>query len=167
MTMFRSSQMPLWSQKETYFSWDVNFKIYFNFTDARVFMKIQVEWNIDITRRDLNLIRNDITLPVSTVVWHTIERMGQLFIYLFYFKQYLVRGAQFSETGLNGAQMKRKNNTKDNRQKMDVQLSITKVLEAQFGWDLKRFFRPNPNLFKSCLLLRARGSIMSQILYYF
>ena len=33
---------------------------------------------------------------------------------LFYFKQYLVRGAQFSEAGLNGDLMKRKNNTKDN-----------------------------------------------------
>ena len=33
---------------------------------------------------------------------------------LFYFKQYLVRGAQFSEAGLNGALMKRKSNTKDN-----------------------------------------------------
>ena len=32
---------------------------------------------------------------------------------LFHFKQYLVRGAQFSEAGLNGALMKRKKNTKD------------------------------------------------------
>ena len=31
-----------------------------------------------------------------------------LFIYLFYFKQYLVRGAQFSKAGLNGAQIKKK-----------------------------------------------------------
>ena len=43
------------------------------------------------------------------------------------------------------------------------QLSIAKVLDAQFGLDLKCLFRPNPNLFKSCLLLRARGS-MSQVL---
>ena len=33
---------------------------------------------------------------------------------LFYFKQYLVRGAQFSEAGLNGALVKKKNDTKDN-----------------------------------------------------
>ena len=39
------------------------------------------------------------------------------------------------------------------------QLSIAKVLEAQFGLDLKCLFRPNPNLFKSCSLLRARGSV--------
>ena len=39
------------------------------------------------------------------------------------------------------------------------QLSIAKVLEAQFGLDLKCLFRPNSNLFKSCLLLRARGSV--------
>ena len=33
-------------------------------------------------------------------------------IYLFvYFKQYLVRGAQFSKAGFNVALMKRKNNT--------------------------------------------------------
>ena len=30
------------------------------------------------------------------------------------------------------------------------QLSIAKVLEAQFGVDLKGLFRPNPNVFKSC-----------------
>ena len=39
------------------------------------------------------------------------------------------------------------------------QLSITIVLEAQFGLDLRCLFRPNPNLFKSCPLLRARGSV--------
>ena len=39
------------------------------------------------------------------------------------------------------------------------QLSIAKVLEAQFGLDLKCLFRPNPNLFKSCSLLRASGSV--------
>ena len=33
---------------------------------------------------------------------------------LCHFKQYLVRGAQFSEAGLNGALVKRKNDTKDN-----------------------------------------------------
>ena len=48
---------------------------------------------------------------------------------------------------------------------MDVQLSIAKVLEAQFGFDVKCLFRPNPNLFKSCSLLRARGSIMSQLFF--
>ena len=39
------------------------------------------------------------------------------------------------------------------------QLSIANVLEAQFGLDLKCLFRPNPNLIKSCSLLRARGSV--------
>ena len=39
------------------------------------------------------------------------------------------------------------------------QLSIAKVLEAQFGLDLKCGSRPNPNLFKSCSLLRAGGSV--------
>ena len=59
------------------------------------------------------------------------------FLLYFYFEQYLFRDAQFSEAGLNGAQRKRKNNTKDNiRQKME-QLSTAKVLEAQFGLDLK------------------------------
>ena len=39
-----------------------------------------------------------------------------LFIYLFYFEQYLFRGAQFSEAGLNGARMKRKKKQqKDNK----------------------------------------------------
>ena len=40
---------------------------------------------------------------------------------LFYFKQYLVRGAQFSEAGLNGALMKRKNYTKNNNTKQNKQ----------------------------------------------
>ena len=39
------------------------------------------------------------------------------------------------------------------------QLSIAKVLEAQFGLDLKCPFRPNPNVFKSCPLLRARVGV--------
>ena len=43
------------------------------------------------------------------------------------------------------------------------QLSIAKVLEAQFGLDLKCLFRPNPNLLKSCSLLRARGSVLSPL----
>ena len=50
---------------------------------------------------------------------------------------------------------------------MDVQLSIAKVLEAQCGLDLKCLLGPNPNLFESCSLLRARGSIMSQVFNYF
>ena len=68
------------------------------------------------------------------------------FPYFFYFEQYLFRGAQFSEAGLNGALMKSKNNTKNNnRLKKMEQLSKEKVLEAQFGLDLKRLFRPNQN----------------------
>ena len=39
------------------------------------------------------------------------------------------------------------------------QVFIAKVLEAQFGLDLKCLFRPNPNLIKSCSLLRARESV--------
>ena len=35
-------------------------------------------------------------------------------VFFFYFEQYLVRGAHFSEAGLNGALMKRNNNTKNN-----------------------------------------------------
>ena len=57
------------------------------------------------------------------------------FIYLFYFEQYLFRGAQFSEAGLNGALMK-KNNNNNNKTIIDKtleQLSIAEVLEAQFG----------------------------------
>ena len=56
------------------------------------------------------------------------------FIYLFYFEQYLFRGAQFSEAGLNGALMKKNNN--NNKTIIDKtleQLSIAEVLEAQFG----------------------------------
>ena len=36
-------------------------------------------------------------------------------ILFIYFEQYLFRGAQFSEAGLSGALMKRKNNTKNNK----------------------------------------------------
>ena len=36
---------------------------------------------------------------------------------------------------------------------------MAKVLEAQFGLDLKCLFRPNPNLLKSCSLLRARKRV--------
>ena len=79
------------------------------------------------------------------------SRNGCLFI-LFYFEQ-------FSEAGLNGALMKKKTIQKTIIDKKLEQLSIAKVLEAQFGLDLKCLFRPNPNLFKSCTLLRARGSV--------
>ena len=37
-----------------------------------------------------------------------LEDAGEVFIYLFYIEQSLVRGAQFSEAGLNGALMKTK-----------------------------------------------------------
>ena len=43
------------------------------------------------------------------------------------------------------------------------QLSITKVLEAQFVLDVKCLFRPNPNLFKSSSLLGARGSVVQNL----
>ena len=39
------------------------------------------------------------------------------------------------------------------------QLSTAKVLEAQFALDLKCLFGPNPSLFESCSLLRARGNV--------
>ena len=91
----------------------------------------------------------------------SVVRGTTLFFY-FYFEQYLFRGAQFSDAGLNGALIKRKKQHKKQQQlkkKKTEQLSIAKVLEAQFGLDLKCLFRPNPNLFKSCSLLRARGSV--------
>ena len=62
---------------------------------------------------------------------------------------------------MNGALMKRKKTTQKtitDKKKLE-QLSIAKVLEVQFGLVLKCLFRPNPNLFKSCSLLRARGRV--------
>ena len=50
---------------------------------------------------------------IIIVVIIIIIKMLFLFIY-FYFEQYLFRGALFSKAGLNGALMKRKNNTKNN-----------------------------------------------------
>ena len=44
--------------------------------------------------------------------------------------------------------------TMTDKKKME-QLSIAKILEDHFVLDLKCLFRPNPNLFQSCLLLRA------------
>ena len=41
------------------------------------------------------------------------KKSDGFYFILFYFEQYLFRGAQFSEAGLNGALMKRKKNTKD------------------------------------------------------
>ena len=41
----------------------------------------------------------------------SVVRGTTLFLY-FYFEQYLFRSAQFSDAGLNGALMKRKNNKK-------------------------------------------------------
>ena len=67
---------------------------------------------------------------------------------LFHFKQYLVRGAQFSEGGLNEALMKKKKK-KSNKW-------YNKVAEAQFGLDLKCLFRPDANLLISCWLLRKK-----------
>ena len=61
---------------------------------------------------------------------------------------------------MNGVLMKRKKTTQNTiTDKKLEQLSIAKVLEAQFGLDLKCLFKPNPSLFKSCSLLRARGSV--------
>ena len=42
-----------------------------------------------------------------------LKSRRKIFIYLF--EQYLFRGAQFSEAGLNGALMKRTKNTKNNK----------------------------------------------------
>ena len=39
------------------------------------------------------------------------------------------------------------------------ELSVAKVLEAQFGLDLKCLLRPNLNLFRLQWLLRARGRV--------
>ena len=67
-----------------------------------------------------------------------MESIHILFIFI-YFKQYLVRGAQFSGAGLNGALTKKKQKTHTRQIKMKklVQLSITKVREAHLGLDLK------------------------------
>ena len=96
-----------------------------------------------------------------------LEDAGEVFIYLFYIEQSLVRGAQFSEAGLNGALMKRKNNTKNNNTKQNKQkkwnTKYSKSIVGSIWLGSKVPFRPNPNLFKSCSLLRARGS-MFQIL---
>ena len=97
---------------------------------------------------------------IIIVVIIIIIKMLFSFIY-FYFEQYLFRSAQFSEAGLNGALMKRKKTTPKtitDKRKLE-QPSIVEVLEAQFGLDLKCLFRPNPNIFISCSLLRARGSV--------
>ena len=49
------------------------------------------------------------------MIAHFLRTQGRfLFIILFYIEQSLVRDTQFSEAGLNGALMKRKNNTKNN-----------------------------------------------------
>ena len=101
---------------------------------------------------------------IIIVVIIIIIKMLFSFIY-FYFEQYLFRSAQFSEAGLNGALMKRKKTTPKtitDKRKLE-QPSIVEVLEAQFGLDLKCLFRPNPNLLKSCSLLRARGSVLSPL----
>ena len=57
-----------------------------------------------------------------------------LFIYLFiYFEQVLFRGSQFSEAGLNGALMKRKN-TKNTIKKADKKaIGTTKYSESIGG----------------------------------
>ena len=50
--------------------------------------------------------------PEGTTGTDYIIRKVMVFI-LFYFEQYLLRGGQFNEAGLNGALVKRKTNTKD------------------------------------------------------
>ena len=52
------------------------------------------------------------------------------FIYS-YFEQYLFRGDQFSEAGLNGALMKRKNNIKNNNRLKKI--GITEYSESIGG----------------------------------
>ena len=83
-----------------------------------------------------------------------------LFIYLFW--TIFIQGCPVQWGWFEwGPNEKKKNNTqkKITDKKTLEQLSIAKVLEAQFGLDLKCLFRPKPNLFKSCLLLRARGRV--------
>ena len=66
------------------------------------------------------------------------SQAGVSFI-LFCFKQYLVRGAQFSEAGLNGALTSKKTTrlktTKDKKEWFN--LVLQKIVEAQFGLDPK------------------------------
>ena len=63
------------------------------------------------------------------------EGVKILFIYLFiYFEQFLFRGSQFSEAGLNGALMKRKNNTKNTIKKAGKKaIGTTKYSESIGG----------------------------------
>ena len=78
-----------------------------------------------------------------------------LFIYLFWTT--FIQGCPVQWGWFEwGPNEKKKNNTKKKLEQLSI--PVAKVLEAQFGLDLKCLFRPKPNLFKSCLLLRARGS---------
>ena len=49
---------------------------------------------------------------------------GSKFYLFIYFDLYLLRGAQFSEAGLNGALMKRENNTKNNNRLKTIGTTI-------------------------------------------
>ena len=69
------------------------------------------------------------------------------FLLYFYFEQYLFRDAQFSEAGLNGAQRKRKNNTKDsNRQKMEQLSTAIKSIGGSIWLGSKGPFKAKPKL---------------------
>ena len=60
--------------------------------------------------------------------------MRGLKFYLFiYFEQVFFRGSQFSEAGLNGALMKRKNNTKNTIKKADKKAIGTTTYSESIG----------------------------------
>ena len=69
------------------------------------------------------------------------ERVLFLFVFLFcifYFEQYLSRGAQFSYAGLNGALMKRKKTTTSSQKTItDKKIGTTKYCERIRGVDCK------------------------------
>ena len=94
--------------------------------------------------------------PLSTGV----RSAGYHFISLFLFWTIFIPECPVQRCWLEwGPDEKKKQQKTITDKKKTEQLSIAKVLEAQFGLDLKCLFRPNPNIFISCSLLRARGSV--------
>ena len=92
---------------------------------------------------------------------HHHHNKNVIFIYLFLFWTIFIRECAVQRGWFEwGPDEKKKTTQKTITDKRKLeQPSIVEVLEAQFGLDLKCLFRPNPNTFISCSLLRARGSV--------